>query len=245
MRPDPHTLAGAYALDAIDDELERRRFEEHLTGCAECAEEIATLVETAARLGQAAAVEPPAELRRQVMARIGQVRHLPPAVVAPAPRRRRPAGWRTWSAAVTTVAAVAATVVFGVATVRVQDRLEQAEQANRQVSAVLGAADARLATATTDGGRGTVVVSRSQGRLVFVAAGLAPLPDGRAYQLWQIAPGRIRSAGLLSTDSGGERMAMVTAPAPGATKLGVTIEPVGGSAQPTSPPLLLVDVPAA
>ncbi|MEV4008792.1 hypothetical protein AB0K37_42050, partial [Actinomadura sp. NPDC049753] len=40
MTDDLHALAGAYALDAIDDAGERRSFEEHLAGCETCATEL-------------------------------------------------------------------------------------------------------------------------------------------------------------------------------------------------------------
>ncbi|GGL14279.1 hypothetical protein Sme01_06510 [Sphaerisporangium melleum] len=287
MNPDPHTLAGAYALNAIDDERERRGFEEHLAECAECAAELVTFTETAARLGEAAAVAPPPEMRSRVMASIEQVRRLPPETPEPAgrerrggrrrqtnrppadpraeavrpadpwaatgrradsrsaarrPSGRRPAGRRPWLAVVTAAATVAV-VVLGIATVRLQSSLDQVRRAGEQVSAVLAAPDARLATATGKNGRGTVVLSRSRGGMVFLASGLAPLPGDRTYQLWQIAPDRIRSAGLLSTDPTGATPPTVTTPTPGATKLGVTVEPAGGSSQPTTKPLLLVTLP--
>ncbi|MFY9926417.1 MAG: zf-HC2 domain-containing protein, partial [Streptosporangiaceae bacterium] len=37
-----HALAGAFAMDALSAP-ERARFERHLTGCEECAEEVAGL----------------------------------------------------------------------------------------------------------------------------------------------------------------------------------------------------------
>ena len=110
---------------------------------------------------------------------------------------------------------------------------------------MLTAPDSRTATASTrQGGRGTVVVSRSRGKMVFLAAGLADLPDGRVYQLWQLAPGQIRSAGLLASDAAGHTLPVITAPGAGVAKIGVTVEPAGGSAQPTTRPLFLVDLPA-
>ena len=56
---DTHTLAGAYAMDAISGP-DRERFERHLAGCAECAQEIASLREATALLGTAAAEPMPA-----------------------------------------------------------------------------------------------------------------------------------------------------------------------------------------
>ena len=48
-RPEPHTLAGAYALDALTG-TDRARFEWHLARCEQCAHEIGGLWEATARL---------------------------------------------------------------------------------------------------------------------------------------------------------------------------------------------------
>ena len=42
--PEPHTLAGAYAMDALDGQ-DRARFERHLERCEECTREVAGLHE--------------------------------------------------------------------------------------------------------------------------------------------------------------------------------------------------------
>ncbi|MER6828143.1 anti-sigma factor [Streptosporangium sp. NPDC000563] len=250
---DPHTLAGAYALDAIDDEGERRRFERHLTGCAECAQEMATLSETAARLGAVAVAEPPAGLRARVLAEIDQVRQLPPTG-AQAARARRVwrVTWRPWLAAVSVAAALAVMAGLGVTAVQAREELEQARRVEQRIAAVLSADDARTVTApaaapSAEGGRGrgTVVMSRSQGALVFWAAGLGDPPAGRVYQLWQLAPGRITSAGLLASSGSGGTLPVFSGIRADADQVGVTLEPAGGSRQPTGTPLLLVDMPAA
>ena len=57
MKREAHTLAGAYAMDAIS-EPDRARFEAHLARCEECAQEIASLREATARLAGATAVTP-------------------------------------------------------------------------------------------------------------------------------------------------------------------------------------------
>ncbi|MEU9831350.1 anti-sigma factor [Streptosporangium sp. NPDC048047] len=238
---DPHTLAGAYALNALDDELERHRFEQHLAGCQECAREIATLMETAARMGAAVAAEPPPGLRARVMAEIEQVRQLPPAVARP---RRRPGGWRPWLAAAGVAAMLAAVVAMGVTTLQTRSRLEEIRRSQQEITAVMTAPDARTSTAVSGGMRGGVLVSRSERRMVFWASGLPDPPAGRVYQLWRLAPGEISSAGLLTVSSGSATPVLVTAGA-GTARLGMTQEPAGGSRQPTGDPILLVDIPAA
>jgi anti-sigma factor RsiW len=72
-----HTLTGSYALDALESP-ERERFERHLRHCPSCGAEVRGLRETAARLAQAAAVQPPAALREQVLAAAGRTRQLSP-----------------------------------------------------------------------------------------------------------------------------------------------------------------------
>ncbi|MGW0590399.1 anti-sigma factor [Streptosporangium sp. NPDC002607] len=243
---DPHTLSGAYVLDAIDDPADRLRFEEHLGRCAECAQEVRGMAETAARLGHATATDPPPGLRERVMTQIDQVRQLPPSLIAYAPdARRRKAPWWPRLAVGLAAAGLAAAVSLGLIAVRAQDQLEQIQQRDRRISAVLAAPDARTLTATAQrGGTATVVFSRAEGEMVFLASGLAALPDSRTYQLWQIGPTGIRSAGLIRPDDSGRTPLVVTTPFAATTQLGVTIEPEGGSAQPTTRPLLLVDLPA-
>lgn len=65
-RRSPHSLAGAYALDALD-RGDRTRFERHLRGCAACAREVRAHAEVAATLALAVAAEPPAGLRQRVL----------------------------------------------------------------------------------------------------------------------------------------------------------------------------------
>jgi anti-sigma factor RsiW len=86
---DPHAMAGAYVLDAVDD-TERAAFERHLAGCAACADEVAGLRETAVRLSEAVALAPPAGHRDAVLAavvRTSQVRPTPHQRSTPAAGR--------------------------------------------------------------------------------------------------------------------------------------------------------------
>ena len=49
-----HELAGAYALDALDD-AERERFERHLARCSSCTEDIRQMTSTATAMVSSAA----------------------------------------------------------------------------------------------------------------------------------------------------------------------------------------------
>jgi anti-sigma-K factor RskA len=73
-----HTLAGAYAMDALSSG-DRVAFERHLAGCEDCAQEIASLREAAARLAAATAVTPPPGFRERVLAAAVVTRQQAPA----------------------------------------------------------------------------------------------------------------------------------------------------------------------
>jgi Anti-sigma-K factor rskA/Putative zinc-finger len=78
---DPHTLAGAYAMDAVAD-ADRASFEQHLSGCAACREEIRGLREATAALATAIAATPRPELKDRTLRAAARIRQLPPAVRA-------------------------------------------------------------------------------------------------------------------------------------------------------------------
>ena len=54
---DPHTLVGAYVMDAVTAD-DRASFEHHLAGCESCQAEVRGLREATARLAAAAEVRP-------------------------------------------------------------------------------------------------------------------------------------------------------------------------------------------
>ncbi|WP_369009209.1 anti-sigma factor [Actinomadura sp. BRA 177] len=85
--------------------------------------------------------------------------------------------------------------------------------------------------------RAPLVASASRGRVVVASSGLRTLPSSKAYQLWLIDADGPRSAGLLPDDRTHPVVAGTWRPS---DKLGVTVEPAGGSARPTTTPLVLV-----
>lgn len=244
-----HRLTGAYALHALSDE-ESVAFERHLAGCEACAQEAAELSATAARLGLAATVSPPAALREQVLRRIGTVRQQPPDGAASVVRRgrlrlrgRQLSRWAL-AACLAAVAALGGTALWQHQ--RAEDATREArraEQATDEIAAVLAAPDARTRVAALgDGSTGTVVVSRSRNQAVFVAAGM-PHPDrGTVYQLWFDDDGSMRSAGLMDPGRT-DQAVLLQGGVDGAAGMGVTVEPAGGSEQPTSSPVALLSLP--
>lgn len=250
--PDVHTLTGAYALDALA-EFERRQFEAHLAECPDCAGEVAELRATAARLGVAVAEPPPEHLRQRVLDQIARTRQEAPFTGRPSPARSGAHRRVTRLVAIAAAIAVAAAVGLGVVVVRTQHQLDgargelsQAQARYGSVAAVLSAPDARADTNTIPGvGSATVLVSHSLDRAVMVVSGLAVPPAKHTYQAWLIGgSGLPRSAGLLDVAGTRSVTPLSVGGLDGATVIKLTVEPAGGSAQPTTVPIMWVSVPA-
>lgn len=254
--PELHTLTGAYSLQALP-ESERREFEQHLAVCEPCAQEVRELTATASKLGLASAGAAPPGMRERVLDRIAHVRQEPPQVPSAAGRRDRrrgggAAGGRVLRLPKFALAAslAAAAALGGVSVWQYQaaedarERAEQAEQRGAVLARLMAAPDAKVAAGELpDGASGTVVVSRSADRAAFFASGLPEAPEGKTYQLWLSEDGSMRPAGLFPGGGDGEAVLM-EGPVGDASAMGVTVEPAGGSAQPTSEPLALMELPA-
>ena len=244
---DPHTLAGAYAMDAVP-EADRSRFERHLARCESCRQEVRGLREATAALAGVTAVRPPPALRDAVLHAAGRTRQMPPAVaptpVAWAPARRRRAGWRPRLAVALAGTLAAVAVAAGLVTYGMQGRLDQARHRDHMVAAVLSASDATMASRhVSTGGTATVVMSHRERALVFTAADLHVLPTGESYELWLISPAGTRPAGMIDGAGHGKMIGpMVVSGLAAGDSVGLTVEPTSGSPRPTSPPLMLINL---
>jgi anti-sigma factor RsiW len=258
LRDDLHVLTGSYVLDAVSPD-EREEFERHLQTCPTCEAEVRGLRETAARLTMARAVDPPARMEQRVLAATYQTRQLPPLsgdplrvvrerrrtqaarVFAPRPASRsrrpfapRPASWPR-RMAVAAAASVAAAAVLGVAQVSTQHQLDTARASGAAIARVVTASDAQVESGRTSaGGSVTVVTSAALRESVVSATGMATPPPGQVYQVWLLSPSGARSAGLLQ-----DTQLLASAVHPG-DRIGITVEPAGGSKQPTTTPVAVI-----
>lgn len=231
---DVHALSGAYAVDALDD-AERAAFERHLAECADCRAEVASLRETAGLIAETIATEPPPELRDRVLAGIRTVRPLPPEVPAPVvPRRRR-------SPRLLLAAAAAAVIVGGGGVVAWQQPWSDDTSQVSFAQQVLRASDAKSTSLDFPGGASaTVTHSDSLGRAVIVTEDMPPPPPGKVYELWLDQPGEgMVPAGLMPVAS--DQTLLLTGDAATATRAGITVEPAGGSQEPSTEPIALFD----
>ena len=240
-RSKPHALIGAYALNAADGAASGQ-LERHAAHCQECADELAGLRETAARLGTAAAVRPPAALRQRVLAASERTAQLPPLT-------GRSRSWgdarRKVAVAAGSLAAAAAVVVATVLPTRPGGEPGRGHVAGRradiEIAAVLTAPDAKMIDARVRiAGHATVIMSAREDALVFTAAGLPGLSPGRRYELWLIGPHRDRPAGMLPPPRHGMTGPVVSSGLRRGDRLGLTVEPSRGASRPTSAMLLLV-----
>ncbi|HET6152767.1 MAG TPA: anti-sigma factor [Marmoricola sp.] len=229
-----HALSGAYAVDALDD-LERARFEQHLSACAECRAEVASLQDAAAMFPALTETAPPAALRDAVLAEIKTVRPLPPTVARLDARRPRR------FANIIAAAAVLGVLGGGVAV------YENANGGNGSNHGAISAADQilqasdvqHISSPVRSGGTATVFRSEQVHGAVLVAKNISPAPKGRIYQLWlRNKAGIMVPAGKLS---GGDHTVVLNGDSDDASGAGITVEPDGGSKHPTTVPVALMD----
>ena len=247
-----HDFAGAFALDALD-ERERRQFTRHLRRCPACTDEVRSFQEVATALAFASAAEPPPELHDRVMAAAARTRQLPPrrrswrwpAIWLP---RMPSGGWVPRLAMATAAAAIAAVVVLSIGLAHTRQQLNSVQAQSQAIAAVLAAPDVKTVSGpVATGGVTTVVLSADRRELVVSTIGLTALQAGKTYQLWLIGPSpakasAIRSAGLVPAAVAGRTEPVLADGLVTGDKLGLTVEPAGGSRQPTTTPILLLSL---
>jgi anti-sigma-K factor RskA len=240
---DVRGLLGAYALDAVDDD-ERRAVERLIAEDPEAAIELASLRETASALGAARASTPPADVRDAVLSRLSATPQLAPHVAAPvdlprdelAARRAARRGAQPWmlpvAAAVAVLLAVPGTLAW-----QQHERAVQAEAQAALLGDVLADPGAVLLRGEVVGGGEAVAVLTSE-RALLVADGLADVDGDRTYQLWAMRDGVPVPSGLLDVADG--RVQALATDYRAGDGLAVSVEPAGGSDQPTTDPVLVL-----
>lgn len=208
--PEPRPRLGVL-LGAVD-EREADAFEEL------AARSLALLVEP---------VEPPISVRSALLARIaqpvgGEATETTETASAPQPVRRPGALARLRGALAGTPAPRPAWV-----------------GATSALTEVRSASDAGRASTSFAEGLATVTVesSATMRTAVAVFAGAPDLPSDSEYQLWTLRNGKPRSAGTFRPSSTGRIVVRLSGAFRSGDQVAVTVEPRGGSFQPTTTPL--------
>jgi anti-sigma-K factor RskA len=234
-RADPHTLAGAYALDALGG-TDRARFERHLSACPSCTQETRGLLETASRLAASTAALAPDGLRDRVLAAAARTRQHPPRVTD------LKSAWpgRRWGMAIACGVLAVALAIGGIA-FNAQHQLSQEQTRAREIAAVLNAPDATMLTAdASPRGTATVVMSHRDRALVFTAARLPTLPSSERYELWLVGSTGPRPAGMLPEPHAGMTGPVIVSGLRAGDKVALTVEPAGGAAKPRPPMVIML-----
>lgn len=214
----PDELLPDYALGLLAPG-EAAELEVHLAQCERCRAELRRLNEVMARWVDELPGEAPPELWPQIAARLSQPSQTSPP---PAARRTRP-WWQPWLLAASLLAAA-----LGLGWGGWQAGLNrQLSGEQRKVAAWLSRDDVRvLALPEVDGRRVGSVLLLSDGRALFVMRE-APA-DSLAYQAWGHRDGERVPLGLSSGT-------LLEVPYQGFEFIGLSLEPKGGSPQPTRP----------
>jgi anti-sigma-K factor RskA len=144
-------------------------------------------------------------------------------------------------AAAILTASAAVTAVTAVATHNMAEQLDHSQRQSHLIATVLTAPDVVMLTEKVrTGGTATVVMSHREHALVFTAHGLRPLPATKSYELWLMEPDGVRSLGMLKAVADGMTEPAVVSGLALGDIIGLTVEPAGGSPQPTSAPIVTI-----
>jgi anti-sigma-K factor RskA len=231
-------LKDAYVLGALPEE-ERRELEEYLAKHPERQAEVDELGAVAGLLALSPQEhEPSPELRSRIMEAVG--------AEAVRPRADR---W-SWLTKVRELLGVrnlalgaAALLVIGLFSWSMLLRGEVQDLQGRVQSLQSQPQEPRmveLASTQTDQGARAELLILHDDRAVLVAEDMPPVPEEKTYQIWVIENDVPKPSGLFEPRQ--DSVAVVERPLDGADAITVSVEPDGGSPEPTTDPVLVAKV---
>jgi len=217
-------LATPYALHAVSEDeaadIERRVAAARPFTADSFLDEVRAIRETLAVISASTAEEPPAELRERLLAEIGAdpVRSL---------QAKRSARVRNG------LLAAAAAVAIGLGALGVGVALRPPAPVST-AEQIFAAPDVRTVSGEIPtGGTATVVYSHDRNAGVLVMNNVTPPAEGTVYQMWLVNGQGVTSAGTMDAQAVSPSTTAVLPDIGDSTALAFTVEPGGGSPQPT------------
>ncbi len=157
-------------------------------------------------------------------------------------QHRAQARWFTRPVTVLVAAAAAVLLFVGGTVVGTQFSAPNPVDTEAQSLAVLtGASDLQRATTeVSGGGEATLVWSLDQRKSAILVNDLPSLPGDKTYQLWYIGEGGAIPAGTFASSASATSWRVLDGQMSAGDTVGVTVEPTGGSEQPTTEPILKI-----
>ncbi|AOW94129.1 anti-sigma factor [Rhodococcus sp. WMMA185] len=227
-------LAHVYALDAVDEE-QRKEIRAAVVSAPphvrrEFDDTVRTIHETMAVQSASTAVDPPEHLLGNILAA------LPPTETSgiPTPLSLDQARARRRRRIAVAVSAAAAAVVLAVGGVTVAEQF-RSEPGQPVPAQILAADDVRTSvTPIAGGGSATVVFSKDVDAGVLVMNDVTPPAPGTVYQMWLLGPSHDPvSAGIMDASAVAPSTTAVVSGIDQSTALGFSVEPPGGSTEPS------------
>lgn len=214
----------AYALGVASDP-ERQEIAEHLgRQCPNCVPGVASALATVTAMsGAVKVVEPPKSLRRRVIASVERE-----------PKRSRLSVYLPWG--------ITAALSLALVAIGISGRRQIGDTAKlKQALSILNDPAARDVSfgETQKPSKGRVFVSAGKG-VVFIGASLPRIDAGKTFELWVIpAKGNPVPAGIFQSQPDATAVFVRPGPVDNAAAIAVTVEPEGGSPQPTTTPFIV------
>ncbi|OYD69021.1 anti-sigma factor [Rhodococcus sp. OK302] len=232
--------AYTYAIDALDPD-ERRAVDVLLAGTdaatrAEFESQVRLTAETMAELSTVDALEPPPALRNRILDTVALTPQTPEQAppVSLAERRKRRSPW-------VMVLAAAAAAVIVVGGIGIGFQVSDNTPSPNTASEIMAAPDVHSTTLDVPGGgTATTVYSPSEDAAVLTMNNVTPPSPDTVYQMWLVEDDTMTPAGTMSPSDVKPTTQVVLDGIGSNTKLAFTVEPPGGSPQPTGQPFAMI-----
>ena len=230
----------AYAIGALDAD-DTAALETHLKTCASCRTELTEYRQLSESLLTAVPPkQPPAALRIRLESKL------------PSTQKKTRPSWN-WSFSQMAIGASLILLlmmnVYSIGQLRslqsTQIQLNRQIKTGQTVMSMLSYPSTERVAINSDSVVGSILVDRDRNIVALIVWNMPELPQNETYQIWLIdAQNQRISAGLFQADSGQSYTTQIVFPKQnlsGFTGVGVTVEPAGGSDQPTGERILKVD----